>query len=236
LLECGNLEIDVAACAALVERRVRGEPIAYIIGQREFWSLDLCVTPDVLIPRPDSETLIEAAIAAIPPDAAPRILDLGTGSGALLLAALVEWPRARGVGVDRSPAALDVAVRNAAGTGLSGRAAFVAGDWAGALVGQWDLILANPPYVRDDAPLDPGVRDFEPAGALFAGADGLDAYRRIVPDLPRLLAPAGVAVVEIGHDQAAAVSALAHAAGLSARVRHDLAGRDRALILENDCV
>ena len=202
LLHCGNVEVDQAPFSALIERRARGEPVAYLTGRRGFWSLDLCVTPDVLIPRPDSETLIEAAVAAIPGDGAPRVLDLGTGSGALLLAALSQWPRARGVGVDRSLAALAVARANAAALGLADHTAFVAGDWATAIAGGWDLVLSNPPYVRDDAPLDPGVRDFEPAAGLFAGADGLDAYRRIVPDLPRLLAPGGMAVIEIGHDQA----------------------------------
>ena len=216
------------AYAALIERRAAYEPVAYLTGQRAFWSLDLAVTADVLIPRPDSETLIEAALA-LAPDAA-RILDLGTGSGALLLAALVDRPHAFGIGVDRSTAAAAVAHANAVAHGLANRSAFVVGDWGNALDARFDLVLANPPYVRDDAPLAPGLAH-EPAGALFAGADGLNAYRAFVPDLARLLAPSGVALVEIGHDQAAPVQAIANAAGLAATIHRDLAGRDRAFAM-----
>ncbi len=234
MLDRGDRAIDAVCFQALVERRAGGEPIAYILGRREFWSLDLVVTPDVLIPRPDSETLIEAALHEIAPDAVPRILDLGTGSGALLLAALSEWPGAWGLGVDRSLAALDVAQGNAGRLGLCARAAFVQGDWAGALVGGgWDLVLANPPYVATGAELGPGVAAFEPAGALFAGTDGLDAYRRLIPDLPRLLARGGVAIVEIGCAQAAVVSKMARNCGLNVQVRPDLGRRDRALILRS---
>ncbi len=212
-----------------VSRRAAGEPVAYITGRREFWSLDLLVTPAVLIPRPDSETLIGAALAAgISP---ASILDLGTGSGALLLAALTEWPAATAVGVDASPAALAVAVQNAERLGLAARAAFRVGDWGQGLAERFDLILCNPPYVESDAELATDVRDHEPASALFAGSEGLDDYRRLIPQLPGLLAPGGIAVVEIGWTQAAAVLALAVAAGMRADVRRDLAGRDRCLVM-----
>ncbi len=226
-----NREVDAAAYMALVERRAAGEPVAYITGGREFWSLDLAVTRDVLIPRPDSETLIEAAKAAFAEHPPATILDLGTGSGALLLAALSEFPRARGLGIDRSEAALAVARANALRLGLSRRAAFEAGDWGQGLAERFDLILCNPPYVEDDADLAPDVRDWEPAGALFAGPDGLDAYRVLVPQLPGLLARGGYAILEIGATQAAAVTDLARAAGLAALVRRDLGGRDRCLVL-----
>lgn len=214
---------------ALVDRRVAQEPIAYIVGRRAFWTIELAVTPDVLIPRPDSETLIEAAVAHFGPRAPGRILDLGTGSGALLLAALDHWPAATGLGIDRSAAALAVAIANAARLGLGDRAAFEVGEWEDAAQPA-DLLLCNPPYIARDAPLGPQVLR-EPAGALFAGADGLDAYRRIAPLLPRLIAPGGIACLEIGSGQAAAVTALVAAAGCAARVLPDLAGRDRCLAI-----
>lgn len=220
-------EIDASAFAALVDRRAAHEPVAYITGTREFWSLDLIVTPAVLIPRPDSETLIEAALAS---GIKPRtILDLGTGSGALLLAALSEWPAATGLGIDASQAALAVAARNAERLGLAGRARFQPGDWGQGLATRFDLILCNPPYVETGADLAADVRDHEPASALFAGADGLDDYRRLLPQLPGLLSPGGIAIVEIGHTQAAAVGALA--AAFDVEVHRDLAGRDRCLVL-----
>lgn len=217
--------------APLVERRARGEPVAYITGQREFWSLGLRVTPDVLIPRPDSETLIEVACRLITLGAAPRVLDLGTGSGALLLAALSQWPRAWGLGVDRSAAALGIARANAAALGFGSRAAFVEGDWATALAGGWNLVLSNPPYIATDFPLAAGVGDHEPAAALFAGVDGLDAYRSMIPQLGGLLAPDGVAVVEIGYNQAEAVGRIARDNALDVEIARDLGDRDRALIL-----
>jgi release factor glutamine methyltransferase len=224
-----DINIDKQAYELLVDRRAAHEPVAYITGTREFWSLDLAVTPAVLIPRPDSETLIEAALGS---DITPAtILDLGTGSGALLLAALTEFPGAIGLGIDASPAALEIAARNAERLGLAARAQFQLGDWGQGLEQPFDLILCNPPYVETTANLAPDVRDHEPATALFAGADGLDDYRRILPQLGRLLTPAGIAILEIGATQAAAVTALAKDAGLRASVRRDLAGLDRCLIL-----
>ena len=231
MLAGADREVDFEAYEPLIARRQAGEPLAYITGHREFWSLDLLVSPAVLIPRPDSETLVDAALQARRDRRPATILDLGTGSGALLLAALSEWPNARGLGVDASEAALAVARANAERLGFARRAAFQKGDWGAGLNERFDLIFCNPPYVETDADLSPEVRR-EPASALFAGADGLDDYRRLVPQLPRLLRDDGVAVIEIGHTQAAAVLALAAAAGMAAIVRHDLAGRDRCLVLK----
>ncbi|QJQ32021.1 peptide chain release factor N(5)-glutamine methyltransferase [Sphingomonas lacunae] len=219
--------------AAMVERRMAHEPVAYIIGYRDFWTIRLAVGPGVLIPRPDSETLIEAALAHFPERRAPlRILDLGTGPGTLLLAVLSELPEAHGLGIDASDVALDYARANAASLGLDDRAVFRTGDWATGLGGVFDLILCNPPYVESDTMLDRQVADFEPAGALFAGPEGLDEYRRILPMLPPLLTPDGLAVVEIGAGQRDAVSALAELEGLRVKCRSDLAGRDRAILCQ----
>lgn len=225
---------EPAHFAALVDRRARHEPIAYITGVREFWTMSLTVTPDVLIPRPDSETLIEAAIASFARRAPSAILDLGTGSGALLLAALSVWDQAHGLGIDASPAALRVAADNAARLGLATRATFQLGDWGAGLVRQFDLILCNPPYVETGAQLSEDVVGHEPAAALFAGADGLDDYRRLVPQLPGLLATGGIVALEIGAGQAASVTALADAAGLRAHCFDDLGGRNRCLVLRRD--
>lgn len=219
--------------AALVERRALHEPVAYIVESQEFRGLPVRVTPAVLIPRGDSEVLVDAALAARPD--AERVLDCGTGSGALLLAALDSLPDAHGVGIDRSANALAMAAGNAAALGLASRSAFLQRDWTRAgwnagLAG-FDLILANPPYVETSANLAPSVRDHEPAGALFAGAEGLNDYRTLVPALPALLAPGGAALVEIGATQAQAVGTIAEAAGFSVRVHRDLGGRDRVLEL-----
>lgn len=215
---------------ALVRRRVAGEPVAHILGVRDFWTITLAVTPDVLIPRPDSETLIEAAIAHFGASGPARILDLGTGSGALLLAALSEWPHASGIGIDASPATLAVAQGNAVRLGLAGRARFQPGDWAAGLEDVFDLILINPPYIGMDEPLHGDVLH-DPPSALFAGADGLDDYRRIAPDLPRLIAPGGCAAIEIGHRQAHSVAAIVATQGLRSTVRQDLGQRDRCLLV-----
>lgn len=212
---------------ALVARRLAHEPIAYITGTRGFWTIDLEVGPGVLVPRADSETLIEVAIAHFGKRAPARVLDLGTGPGTLLLAALSEWPTAAGIGVDASEAALAYARRNAERLGLA--AEFRRGDWAAGVTGRFDLILANPPYIGTAEELPAEVRDHEPGEALFAGADGLDDYRRIIPDLPRLLAPGGIAVLEIGSTQAEAVSALVREAGMKASVTSDLRGLPRVV-------
>ena len=217
---------------ALIARRQAREPIAYIIGHRDFWTISLDVGPGVLIPRPDSETLIEAAVEHFGAVGPARVLDLGVGSGALLLAALAEWPRATGLGVDRSAAAVDIALGNAARLGLLARATIRLGDWSDGINERFDLLLCNPPYIEGQAVLPPDVADYEPASALFAGADGLDDYRRLAPRIAGLLAPGGLAAIEIGADQAGAVLALLAAAGLEGAVRRDLAGRDRAIIVK----
>lgn len=211
----------------LVLRRMDDEPIAYIVGHKAFWTIDLAVSPAVLIPRPDSETLIEAALAHFADRAPKRILDLGTGSGALLLAALSIWPDATGLGIDASPAALEVARGNADRLGLADRATFATGDWQGS--GGADLILCNPPYIASDETLPPSVVRHEPASALFAGADGLDDYRRIAAVLD--FADSGVACIEIGSTQGETVGALFRVQGFDVSVRQDIAGRDRCLVV-----
>ena len=224
--------VERAAFAAVVARRAAREPLALITGRRGFWTLELEVSADTLVPRPDSETLVEAALAHAP--AAERVLDLGTGTGCLLLAVLASCPGAFGVGVDVSLAACRLAARNAAANGLAGRCAFLAGDWAAALRGRFDVILCNPPYIESAAlaGLMPEVRLFEPARALDGGAGGLDAYRRLLPTLGDLLAAGGVAVLEVGAGQDAAVERLAAQAGLvHLGTRADLAGVARAVVL-----
>lgn len=213
-------------------RRERREPVSRILGRREFWSLDFALGPATLDPRPDSETLVEAALAAAS-DRPLRVLDLGTGTGCLLLAVLHDRPAAFGIGIDRSEAAARVARDNAHALGLSDRAAFLVGDWATALAGRFDLVLSNPPYIpeADIAALEPEVREHDPRLALSGGADGLDAYRALAMALPELLAPGGTAVVELGIGQAADVAALFRAAGLDiAGTPHDLAGIPRCVV------
>lgn len=217
---------------ALVERRRAGEPVAYITGTRDFWTIGLHVTPDVLIPRPDSETLIEAALDHFGNKGPATVLDLGTGSGALLLAALDEWRGARGLGIDRSEAALDVARGNARRLGMADRADFRPGDWGEGVEGRFDLILINPPYISTRAMLPRDVLHHEPHGALFAGAEGLDDYRRIAPQLGALLARGGMAAIEIGFDQGESAAALFRGQGLKVAVRQDLGGRDRCLVVQ----
>jgi len=218
---------------ALVDRRAAQEPVAYITGAQEFFGLPFSVDARVLIPRGDSEVLVETALAERP--GARRVLDCGTGSGALLLAVLAHLPEATGVGIDASAGALAVAAANARTLGLAERARMVAADWrvprwAEGLGGPFDLILANPPYVEDDADLAPSVRAYEPASALFAGPAGLDDYRVLIPCLPSLLAADGVALVEIGHTQAEAVRALGAAEGMASRLVHDLGNRPRVIV------
>jgi release factor glutamine methyltransferase len=219
--------------AALVERRAAHEPVAYITGSQEFYGLPFIVTPATLIPRGDSETLVAAALER-KPDAA-RVLDLGTGSGALLLAVLAHCRAAQGIGIDRSPEAVAVAARNAEQLGLRPQASFREGDWHAAgwakTLDTFDLVLCNPPYVESGAALDRQVADFEPATALFAGPEGLDDYRVLIPQLRGLMNPDALAVLEIGANQAQGVGALAAASGFAVELRRDLAGRARALLL-----
>jgi release factor glutamine methyltransferase len=219
---------DEAEFAEFITRRLAHEPVAYITGTRGFWTIDLDVAPGVLIPRPDSETLIEAAVAHFGVEGPKRVLDLGTGSGALLLAALDQWRDATGVGVDASDAALGIAQRNAERI-APGRAEMRLGNWTVGIDERFDLVLCNPPYVEEDADLDLQVRAWEPASALFAGADGLDAYCVLAPQLARVMG--GIACIEIGYSQRAAVTALFENEGFSVTCRQDLGGRDRCLIL-----
>lgn len=221
------------AFEALVGRRARGEPIAYITGRRAFWTIELEVGPGVLIPRPDSETLMEAAVERFGAQGPRTVLDLGTGPGTLLLAALDQWPRAQGVGVDASKEALVYAACNAAWLGLEKRASFRLGSWGEGLGGRFDLILCNPPYVEDGAELPAEVAGFEPALALFAGPDGMAAYQELAPQIAALLAPGGIACIEVGAGQAGAVGALFAAQGLQPQFRHDLAGHRRCVLLRH---
>lgn len=227
--------MDRAPLEAAVRRRAAREPLALITGVREFWSLSLAVSPATIVPRPDSETLIEAALARFPQrQGVRRVLDLGTGTGCLLLAALAEFEAAFGVGVDRAAAAVRLARQNAASLGLGSRAAFLVGDWAAAIAGCFELVLCNPPYIASGeiASLMAEVARYEPALALDGGPDGLAAYRAVIATLPALLAKRGVAVLELGLGQAAPVTRLAQAAGLRAQSRADLAGIERALVLD----
>jgi release factor glutamine methyltransferase len=219
------------AFQSLLARREAGEPIAYITGRRGFWTIELEVGPGVLVPRPDSETLIEAAVGHFGAAGPKRILDLGTGPGTLLLAALDQWPDSSGLGVDSSPAALDYARRNAKQLGLSERASFRQGDWAEGLEERFDLILCNPPYVESGAELPHDVADWEPPEALFAATDGLSEYRRLAPEIPRLLAAGGLACMELGRGQGEAAAALFHSAGFTIKSRKDLKGIERCLLL-----
>lgn len=216
---------------ALVARRRASEPVAYIIGRRDFWTIDLEVGPGVLVPRPDSETLLEAAVDHFGGAGPKRVLDLGTGPGTLLLAALAQWPGASGLGVDASEAALGYAKRNAGRLGVSGRAEFRLGDWGEGIEEGFDLILCNPPYVESGAVLPPDVAEWEPAEALFAAADGLSEYRRLAPEIPRLLAPGGLACLELGAGQRDAVAALFEGSGLTLSSLRDLKNIERCLLL-----
>ncbi|MEK7245355.1 MAG: peptide chain release factor N(5)-glutamine methyltransferase [Pseudomonadota bacterium] len=226
---------EAAAFARLVARRARRVPFARLAGEREFWSLTFRLVAATLIPRPETETLIEAALGRLPERGAGwRVLDLGTGSGCLLLAFLSELPRSCGLGVDADPDALDCARANAARLGLTERTDWRQGDWAAGIEGSFDVVLANPPYVaeREWETLEPEVRDHDPKLALVAGSGGLAAHRRIIPELPRLLAPHGFACLEIGAGQAEAVGLMAAQSGLRvAEIKRDMAGTERCVVL-----
>jgi len=250
LLICGALGIDHPALicapevplgadaervAALAWRRLQREPVSRILGRREFFGLDFSLSAEVLDPRPDTEILVETALAHCVAAAGttPRILDLGVGSGAVLAAILSRLPQAIGIGVDISPAACAVARRNFSRLALTGRCLVVCGDWTAPLAGGFDLIVVNPPYVRsaDILSLERDVRDYDPLLALDGGADGLCAYRALVPGLPALLAPSGIVALEIGLEQGKAVAALLEEVGLEiGRVARDLSGHDRVLV------
>jgi release factor glutamine methyltransferase len=218
-------------------RRLEGEPVARIVGEKEFWGLPLQLSPATLVPRPDTETVVELALALLRAggdlDRPLRIADLGTGSGAILLALLSELPAASGFGTDICEAALQAAAANAARAGLSARTRFVACNYASGLSGLFDLIVSNPPYIRsaDIAGLATEVRNFDPPRALDGGTDGLDAYRALIPQAARLLAPQGALVVETGQGQHDDVRALMMAAGLAPQgaAKADLAGIRRAV-------
>ncbi|WP_374632655.1 peptide chain release factor N(5)-glutamine methyltransferase [Ferrovibrio sp.] len=236
-----KLDADAAArFAAMLVRRAAREPVSHILGRREFWGLDFKVSPAVLDPRPDSETLVQAVLDAVPDrKAALRLVDFGTGSGCLLLALLHELPKATGLGVDASGAALDVARDNAARLGLAGRANFVLGDWGVGLAGPFDILISNPPYIETAAiaGLADDVRKHEPLSALDGGADGLDCYRRLLPDMARLAAGNAILALEVGQGQADAVAGLlaslggVNPAGI-ARI-HDLGGVARVVQARN---
>jgi release factor glutamine methyltransferase len=220
-----------------VRRRLQGEPVARILGHKEFWGLPLTLSAATLVPRPDTETVVELALELLRADGALsrelRIADLGTGSGAILLALLSELPNAHGFGTDISTAALQTAASNAAHSGLANRATFIACDYATGLSGPFDLIVSNPPYIRstDIAGLAAEVRDYDPRAALDGGADGLDAYRALIPQAAALLAPGAALVVEAGEGQSGRIEALMTAAGLTPAgpPRADLAGIQRAV-------
>jgi len=216
---------------ALGERRLAHEPVARIVGEKEFWGLSFVVTPAVLVPRPETETVVEQALSVIDRTKPLHIADLGTGAGAILLALLSELPQARGAGIDISADALDVARANARRLGLADRADFALSDF-GAVEGAFDLVVSNPPYIASAAigALSPDVRDYDPHRALDGGADGLAAYRAIAAVVPRLIAPTGHLVVEIGAGQETAVTGLFLQSGLAiSAIRHDLSGIPRVL-------
>jgi release factor glutamine methyltransferase len=229
---------DAAQIETLARRRLAGEPVARITGMREFWGLPFIVTPDVLVPRPETETVVETALALTGPDrtAAPRILDIATGSGAILLALLSELPNARGIGTDIDRQALLVARRNADQLGLAERAVFVVSNYGSAVDGPFDLVVSNPPYIAtwQIATLQREVRDHDPHLALDGGPDGLSAYQAIVADAIRLLAPGGHLVLEIGQGQESDVSRLLGEAELVpvSEPRRDLAGIARVVAVK----
>lgn len=227
------LDADAARAFALVERRAAREPVGRILGHREFWTIDLALNADTLEPRPDTETVVEAVLAAIPDRKAPlRLIDFGTGTGCILLALLSELPNATGVGVDLSPLAVEAATGNAERNGLAERARFQTGDWAKGIGERFDIVVSNPPYIpsADIATLEPEVREHDPLRALDGGPDGLAPYRILAAELPRLLVPGGVAAFEVGQGQAEDVAALVEAQGLGeTAILCDLGGVKRCV-------
>lgn len=223
-----------AAFARMVERRAAREPLAYVLGRKEFYGREFRVVPGVLVPRPETETLVDAALAAFPDRAAPlRVLDVGVGTGCLLLTVLAEFPNARGVGTDLGDALLSSAAANADWLGVADRVELRRTAWADGVEGPFDLVLSNPPYVPEAeiATLEPEVRDWEPRLALSGGPDGLDAYRALAPEIGRLLAPGGAALLEIGRGQEGALGPLFEAHGFVVSRHRDLAGVVRCLEL-----
>lgn len=229
-------EAEAQVLRAFRDRRLAREPVARILGHAEFWGLPFRLSPDTLVPRPDTETVVETALALAPVRDAPlRVLDIGTGTGCLLVALLHERPAARGLGVDRSPGALATARGNAQANGVGGRALFAAGDWGGPAGGPFDLVVSNPPYIASAVipGLDPDVRCHDPMLALDGGTDGLDAYRAILAEAPRLLRPGGHLLLEIGYDQADALRDLAAGTALEFLGIHpDLMGNPRCVALK----
>jgi len=227
---------EEAALRKALARRLKHEPVSRIVGMRGFWKSDFKITPQTLDPRPDSEALIEAALHWVPKEGneKPRVLDIGTGSGCLLLSLLLEWPQAVGIGIDINPGAVRAAIANERLLGLQKRVAFQAVDWEDYKPkGRCDVLISNPPYIAETEreSLAPEVLDHDPPEALFAGADGLDAYRALARLVPRWLKPGGLALYEIGHTQAAAVKDLLAAHGQTVlETRQDLAGRDRVIV------
>ena len=226
-------EAQVERLDAYLERRIRREPVSHILGRKGFWNIMLGVTADVLTPRPETEVIVDHALRLFPEGRPFRILDLGVGSGAILLAILAERPAARGLGIDVSEEALAVARDNAARLGLADRIALLRGDWSGGLAGsEFDLVVSNPPYIASPVieTLDPEVRDYEPRIALDGGPDGLEAYRRLAPEILRMLRPGGRFLVEIGYDQKAAAESLFRAAGaMEVETLQDLSTHDRVV-------
>jgi release factor glutamine methyltransferase len=217
----------------LLARRERREPVSQILGVKGFWKIMVRVTPDVLTPRPETETILDVVLPKLADGTPLRLLDLGVGSGALLLALLAERPAAIGLGVDASEDALAVARENAANLGMAGRVALLRGDWtAGLEAASFDVVVSNPPYIRSGeiAGLAPEVRDHEPRLALDGGSDGLDAYRELAPQILNVLKPGGLFAVEVGLGQAGAVRALfSDAEAVDITVHRDLSNRERVV-------
>jgi len=224
---------DATAIRGLAARRATGEPIARILGEKEFYGLSLILSPETLVPRPDTETVVDAVLASTERSAGTAILDLGTGSGAILLALLTELPNATGVGIDRSAEAVATAAKNAERLGIARRAQFRPGDWMAGIERRFDLVVSNPPYIARDEieSLPVEVRAHDPHVALDGGADGLDAYRAVFPDLDRVLTAEGRGFFEIGFGQATDVAALAKQSGFGCLFVRDLAGTERVAVL-----